>query len=44
MDLYFYLHSLFDNCNTIEEFNNISKAILDVIIEIKYDKNLGEIV
>ena len=39
IDLYIYLYSLFDNCKTVEEFNNISKAILNVIVEIKYDKN-----
>lgn len=42
VDLYIYLYSLFDNCSTIEEFNSVSKSILDVIVEIKYDKKLGE--
>lgn len=42
LDLYIYLYSLFDNCNTIEEFNSVSKSILDVIVEIKCDKKLGE--
>ena len=43
LDLYIYLYSLFDNCNTIEEFNSVSKSILDVIVEIKCDKKLGGI-